>query len=80
MTKGYPTERYPEEMGSRIMGVIRDKAVADRAVRALIHSGFAPQDVTVVVSGANEFDFKGHEPGVQIIRYPEVSETGAFAR
>lgn len=73
------TEKSSTPQGERIVGVLRDKAVADRMIRALIHKGFEPERVVLMVSGVTEYAFGAHEPGVKIIRFPELTTTGTFA-
>lgn len=68
-----------QQRGSRLTGIIRDKSVADRVIRALIHRGIPGDNITVLVSGVNEITFGANEGGVKVVRYPEASETGATA-
>jgi hypothetical protein len=68
-----------EQKGNRLTGIIRDKSVADRVIRALVHAGFPPDNVSVMVSGVTTTDFNLHEPGVKVVRYPEMTTTGATA-
>ena len=69
-----------EQKGNRLTGIIRDKSVADRVIRALVHAGFPPDNVSVMVSGVTVTDFNLHEPGVKVVRYPEMTTTGAIAQ
>lgn len=71
------TEQTPQELSNRIVGVVRDKAVADRIMRVLSHrENFAPEDVTVICSGVSKYDFGLHAPGTQVIRFPEEADPG----